>query len=59
VRKEEVLLRVKEQRNTLNEIGVNEGPTGLVAFCVETANYNRLRKDKGRDRSDRKTMKKT
>jgi hypothetical protein len=37
VRNEEVLLRVKEQRKTL---------TGLVTFCVETAFYNRLLKER-------------
>jgi hypothetical protein len=40
VRNEEVLLRVKEQRNILHEI--NKQLTGLVTFCVETAFYNRL-----------------
>jgi len=36
VRNEEVLLRVKEQRNILHEIA-NGRLTGLVTFCVETA----------------------
>jgi len=36
VRNEEVLLRVKEQRNILHEI-INGRLTGLVTFCVETA----------------------
>ena len=39
VRNEEILLRVKEQRNILHEI-VNGRLTGLVTFCVETAFYN-------------------
>jgi hypothetical protein len=42
---EDVLLRVKEQRNILHEI-INEKLTGLVTFCVETAFYNRLLKDR-------------
>jgi hypothetical protein len=45
VRKEEVLLRVKEQRNILHEI-VNGRRTGLVTFCVETAFYNGLLKER-------------
>jgi hypothetical protein len=40
-RNEEVLLRVKKQRNILHEIS-NGRLTGLVTFCVETASYNRL-----------------
>jgi hypothetical protein len=36
VRNEEVLLRVKEQRNILHEISKRK-LTGLVTFCVETA----------------------
>jgi hypothetical protein len=44
VRNEEVLLRVKEQRNILHEI-VNGRLTGFVTFCVETAFYNRLLKE--------------
>jgi hypothetical protein len=38
---------------------VNGRRTGLVTFCVETAFYNRLLKEKynGGDRSDRKTKK--
>ena len=40
VRNEEVLLTVKEQRNILHEI------TGLVTFCVETAFYNGLLKER-------------
>jgi hypothetical protein len=43
VRNEEVLLRVKEQRNILHEIS-KRGLNGLVTFCVETAFYNRLLK---------------
>jgi len=45
VRNEEVLLRVREQRNILHEI-VNGRPTGLVTFCVETAFYNGLLKER-------------
>jgi hypothetical protein len=45
VRNEEVLLKVKEQRNTLYEI-VNGMLTGLVTFCTETAFYDRLLKGK-------------
>jgi len=40
VRNEEVLLRVKEQRNILHEI------SGLVTFCVETAFYDGLLKER-------------
>jgi hypothetical protein len=54
VRNEEVLLGIKEQRNILREIS-KWRLTGMVTFCVETAFYNGLLKD----RSDRKTMKKT
>jgi hypothetical protein len=45
VRNEEVLLRVKEQRNILHEI-INLKLTGLVKICVETAFYNRLMKER-------------
>ena len=45
VRNEEVLLRVKEQRNVVHEI-VNGRLTGLVTFCVETAFYNGLLKER-------------
>jgi ribosomal protein S26 len=39
---------------------VNGRRTGLVHFCVETAFYNGLQKERYReDRSDRKTRKKT
>ena len=41
VRNEEVLLRVKEQRKY-----VNGRQTGLVTFCVETAFYNGLLKER-------------
>ena len=41
---ENVLLRVKEQRNILHEI--NGRRTGLVTFCVETAYYNGLLKER-------------
>jgi ribosomal protein S26 len=55
VRKEEILLRVKEQGNILHEIR-NGRLTGLVTFCVETAFYNRLLKERHKgDRRDRKT----
>jgi hypothetical protein len=42
VRNEEVLLRVKKQRNILHEI--NRRLTGLVTFCIETVFYSRLLK---------------
>ena len=42
VRNEEVLLRVNEQRNILQEIR----KTGRVEFCVETAFYNGLLKER-------------
>jgi hypothetical protein len=58
VRNEEALLRVMEQRNILHE-KVNGTLTGLVIFYVETALYDKLLKKKKRDRSNRKTMKKT
>jgi len=45
VRNEEVLLRVKEQRNILHEIR-KRSLTGLVTFCVETAFYNGLLKER-------------
>jgi hypothetical protein len=45
VRNEEVLLRVKEQRNILHEIR-NGRLTVLVTFCVETAFYNGLLKER-------------
>jgi hypothetical protein len=40
---------------------VNKRRTGLVTFCVETAFYNGLLKEKYKrgDRSDRKARKKT
>jgi hypothetical protein len=40
----EGLLKVKEQRNVLHQI--NGSPTGLVTFCVETAFYNMLLKER-------------
>jgi len=43
VRNEEVLFRVNEQRNILNEISKRKA-TGLVIFCVETALYSGLLK---------------
>jgi hypothetical protein len=45
VRNEDVLLRVKEQRNILHKY-VNGRRTGLVTFCVETAFYNGLLKER-------------
>jgi hypothetical protein len=45
VRNEEVLLRVKEQRKVYMKY-VNGRRTGLVTFCVETAFYNRLLKER-------------
>jgi hypothetical protein len=45
VRNEEVLLRVKEQRNILHEISKGR-LTGLVTFCVETAFCDRLLKER-------------
>ena len=39
---------------------VNARQTGLVTFCIETAFYNGLLKERYKeDRSDRKTRKKT
>jgi hypothetical protein len=43
VRNEDVLIRVKEQRNILHEISKRK-LTGLVIFCLETAFYNGLLK---------------
>ena len=45
VRNEDVLLRVKEQGNILHEY-VNGRRTELVTFCVETAFYNGLMKER-------------
>ena len=45
VRNEEVLLRVKEQRKSYMKY-VNRRRTGLVTFCVDTAFYNGLLKDR-------------
>jgi hypothetical protein len=45
VRKEDVLLRVKEQKNILHE-NVNGRRTGLFTFYVETAFYNGLWKER-------------
>ena len=45
VRNVDVLLRVKEQRNILHEIRKRKA-TGLVTFCVETAFYNGLLKER-------------
>jgi hypothetical protein len=42
VRNEEILLRVKEQE-------VNGRLTGLVTFCVETAFYDRLLKERQKE----------
>jgi len=41
VRNEEVLLRVKEQKNILHEIYKRKA-NWMVTFCVETAFYNGL-----------------
>jgi hypothetical protein len=41
VRNEDVLLRVKEQRNTLHEIHKRKA-NWMVTFCVENAFYNEL-----------------
>jgi hypothetical protein len=41
VRNEDVLLRVKEQRNVLHEIRKRKA-TGVVIFCLETAFYSGL-----------------
>jgi hypothetical protein len=45
VKNEDVLLRVKEQRNILHEY-VNGRQTELVTFYVETAFYNGLLKER-------------
>ena len=45
VRNEELLLRVKEQRISYMKY-VNGRRTGLVTFCVETAFYNGLLKER-------------
>jgi hypothetical protein len=45
VRNEDVLLSVKEQRNILNEIRKRKAKW-LVTFCVETAFYNGLLKER-------------
>jgi hypothetical protein len=45
VRNKDVLLRVKEQRNSYMKY-VNGRRTGLVTFCVETAFYNGLLKER-------------
>jgi ribosomal protein S26 len=59
VRNEEVLLRVKEQRNILHEISKRKANC-MVTFCVETAFYKGLLKARYKgDRSDRKTRKKS
>ena len=47
VRNEEVLLRVKEKRNMLQEISKRKA-NWLVTFCVETAFYNGLLKERYR-----------
>ena len=60
VRNEEVLLRVKEQRNILHEIRKRKANWIGHIFYVETAFYNGLLKERYKgDRSDRKTRKKT
>jgi hypothetical protein len=45
VRNEEVLLRVKEQRNILHEINTRKA-NWIGHICVETAFYNRLLKER-------------
>ena len=45
VRNEEVLLRVKEQRNILREIRKRKA-NWMVTFCLETALYNKLLKER-------------
>ena len=45
VRNEEVLLRVKEQRNILHEMNKRKA-NWMVTFCVETAFYNGLLKER-------------
>ena len=45
VRNEEVLLRVKEQRNILHEIRKRKS-NWIGHICVETAFYNRLLKER-------------
>jgi hypothetical protein len=45
VRNEELLLRVKEQKNMLHEIS-NWKANWMVTFCVEIAFYNRLLKER-------------
>jgi hypothetical protein len=44
MRNEKYDLRVKEQKNILHE--VSKQVTGLVIFCVETAFYNGLLKER-------------
>jgi hypothetical protein len=46
VRNEEVLLGVKEHRGISYMKYVNGRLTGLVTFCVETAFYNGLLKER-------------
>jgi len=59
VRNEDVLLRVKEQRNILHEIRKRKA-NWIGHIYVETAFYNGLMKKRYKeDRSDRKTRKKT
>jgi hypothetical protein len=45
VRNEEALHKVKEQRNILHDISKRR-LIGFVAFCVETAFYDRLLKER-------------
>jgi hypothetical protein len=45
MRNEEVLVRVKEQRNILHEISQRR-LTGLVTYCVKTAFCDRLSKQR-------------
>ena len=52
---EDVLLRVNEQRNILHEIRTRKA--NWIDHVFSKTGY--LRKDKGRDGSDKKTRKKT
>ena len=45
MRNEDVLLRVKEQRNILHEVRKRKA-NWIVTFCVETAFYNGLLKER-------------
>jgi hypothetical protein len=59
VRKKEVLLMVKEQRNILHELSKRKAKW-IGHILIETVFYSRLwKKYKRRDRRDRKTRRKT